>query len=100
MMPAPDRLFLTSIYVAPSAEATCGVMTNRRVVEYALDLDQVHSLREYADFDDDYPGEELCTVEVFGASDALLRSPYSEVLAAWVAFRRHADADPIHRLRN
>ena len=96
---APPRLFQTSLYVVRTGDEDLGIAAGRSVaVAYAFDLDDVVSLREYHDFDDDYPGQELCRVEYGLGEDALVLTPYRTVLAAWQAWRTHAEA--YARLRN
>lgn len=95
---APPRLIMAPIRVGKSADLEMGVNGEQRTVRYALDLELVISVREYVDFENEYPGQELCIAEVCGAGDALLLVPFADVLAAWQAYRTHADA--LGRLRN
>lgn len=95
---APPRLFGTVATYEEPDDALTGQKRTRTVdLALTIDLAAVYAVRQVADYDTGRPVPGECFVNT-PANSWALRDDYDRVLAAWAAYRAHADA--IGRLRN
>ncbi len=97
---APARILVTRGVVFDTSQDDLGTPREQTVIPLALDLAAVVAVRGYvADKQEGgQPDPGRCIAEFAGDDGYTVLAPFEEVLAAWLAYRAHADA--LGRIRN
>lgn len=92
---APPRIFVTHAWVSASDLGDLGACL---WAPYAFDLARLVGVRALVDEDTGEVDPSRCILDFDTEDMARVRSRFADVLAAWCAYRTHADA--LRRLTN